>query len=98
MGFPIDDGKMRKNFIERSEPVVRSMRQFYPICLERKSLYDRVKRLMDWEDEKVEAWFATTSHQFGGISPDHLLVSGRGVAVEAFVKEAETNKAYENAD
>lgn len=98
MGFPIHDDKMLENFIEHTEPIVKTMRKLYPICVERKGLFDRVKRLMEWDDSKVELWFTVKSHQFGGISPDHLLVSGRGVAVESFIKEAEANKAYQNAD
>lgn len=95
--FSANDGEMIDKYIKHTEPIAEVMRRMYPICLERKALYDRVKKLMDWDDEKTNMWFMSKNPEFGMITPDHLLVSGRGVAVESFIKEAEADKAHKNA-
>lgn len=98
MGFSANDSEMLEKYIKHTEPIAETMRRMYPICLERKALYDRVKRLMNWDDEKTNFWFTTKNPAFGFITPDHLLVSGKGAAVESFIKEAEADVAYKNTD
>lgn len=90
------DGETLEGIFESLGPVAEAMRTLYPICLERQQLMKNVKRLLDWEDDKVEAWFKTPNFNFGGVSPDMLLVSRKGHVVEAFIKEAEANKVSEN--
>lgn len=90
------DDQTLEGIFESLGPVAEAMRTLYPICLERQQLMARVKRLMDWEDDKVEAWFKVPNLHFGGTSADMLLVARRGHVVEAFIKEAEANKVSEN--
>jgi hypothetical protein len=98
MGFPVEDSKMLKEFYKSYIPAVESMRSMYKVCIERKNLIDRIKRLMDWDEDKAELWMATENLNFGGIIPDVLVVSGRIHVLETFIKEAEANKVKENAD
>lgn len=92
-----DETETLDQIFETLSPVAEAMRTLYPICLERKQLVDRVKRLMDWDDEKTMAWFKTPNFHFGGSSPDMLMVARRSHVVEAFIKEAEANKVSSDA-
>ena len=52
-------------------------------------LFDRVMKLMSWNEEKTSHWFATRNPLLGGVSPNEMLNAGRYGRLLRFIDDAE---------
>lgn len=60
---------------------------------QREEILMRVKRLMDWTDEKTLLWYQTPNPWFGNASPEWMVQMSRGHKVIGFVEDAEEQNA-----
>lgn len=61
----------------------------HPAEAKARELFDRVSELTGWREAKVRQWFQLQNPMFGNVSPEWMLMNGRGHRLERFIHEAE---------
>jgi hypothetical protein len=56
------------------------------------TLFERVMRLMKWDEAKTLSWFSTMNPMLGA-TPHMMLLLGRGERLEKFIAEAEAESS-----
>lgn len=88
----VDHKGVMDSQVKEYAEIAKAFRKMYPFAVERFHLMAKVKALMDWDEEKAETWFSMTNLNFGGLSPDILILMGRGQFLERYIQEREAEK------
>jgi predicted ATP-dependent serine protease len=64
----------------------------HPNEAQARALFTRIQRLTGWREAKVRLWFQLQNPLLGNVSPEWMLMNGRGDRLEKFVREAEEHK------